>query len=83
MCEFTRRGVFCNVNLGNLENVLQRNLKTGRARECIFRASGGTNFENFSAQHQPWWCLHGFDVCTSLPKKTLVCHWYVGLFKIH
>ena len=34
-----RKGVFRNVNLINLENVLQRNLKTGRARECIFRAS--------------------------------------------
>ena len=31
-------------NLRNLENVLQRNLSTGMARECIFRASGGTRF---------------------------------------
>ena len=30
-----------------LENVLQRNLRTGTARECIFRASGGTRFKNF------------------------------------
>ena len=35
-----------------LENVLQRNLRTGTARECIFRASGGTRFKNF---RQPWW----------------------------
>ena len=34
-------------NLRNLENVLQRNLRTGMARECIFRASGGTRFKNF------------------------------------
>ena len=39
-------------NLRNLENVLQRNLRTGTARECIFRASGGTSFKNFC---QPWW----------------------------
>ena len=33
----------------SLENVLQRNLGTERAKECVFRVSGGTNFENFSA----------------------------------
>ena len=39
-------------NLRNLENVLQRNLRTGTARECIFGASGDTRFKNF---HQTWW----------------------------
>ena len=34
-----RINVFCNVNLSNLENLLQRNVRTGRVRECIFRAS--------------------------------------------
>ena len=53
--------VFRNQSLSNLENVLQRNLRTDKARECIFRVSEGTNFENFSA----------FDLCTGLPKKTL------------
>ena len=38
--------VFHNVNLSNLGNVLQRNLRTDRARECIFRASEDTNLEN-------------------------------------
>ena len=52
--------MFRNVNSRNLKNVLQRNLRTGRTRERIFRASGGTNFENFSAQRR-----------TGLPKKTL------------
>ena len=28
----------CNVDLSNLENILQRNLGTGSARECFFRA---------------------------------------------
>ena len=48
-----RKKVFCNVSLSNLENILQINLRTDGVRECIFRVSGGTNFENFSAQHQP------------------------------
>ena len=39
------------VNLSNLGNALQRNLKTHSAWECIFRASGGTNFKNL-----PTWC---------------------------
>ena len=33
------------MNLSNLKNVLQKNLRTDRVREYIFRASGGTNFE--------------------------------------
>ena len=41
-----------NLNLRNLENVLQRNLRTNRAGECIFRASGGTSFKNFSVSRQ-------------------------------
>ena len=58
------------LNLHNLENVLQRNLRTGMARECIFRASGGTRFKNFC---QPWWRKGGGGIqdVTSLPKKTL------------
>ena len=35
-----RRNVFCNVNLSNMGNLLQKNVGTGRVRECIFRASG-------------------------------------------
>ena len=35
----------CNVNLHNSENLLQKNLRTDRTREYIFRASGDTNFE--------------------------------------
>ena len=46
------RGVFRNVNLSNLENVLQRNLRTGKAEDCILKASGGTDFEKFSTQQQ-------------------------------
>ena len=35
-----RANVFCNVNLNNLGNLLQRNVRTDRVRECIFKASG-------------------------------------------
>ena len=60
-----------NVKLSNLENVLQRNLIADSARECIFRAFGGTNFENVPTQHEPWWCLREFDVYTGVPKIIL------------
>ena len=40
--------VFRNVNLSNLKNVLQRNLRIGRAKDCHFRVPGGTNFQNVS-----------------------------------
>ena len=73
----SRRGKLHNVNLSNLENILQRNLRTHRAGKCIFWASGGTNFENISAQHQPWWQLHGFDVCTGLPQKSLPVYFWL------
>ena len=66
-----QKRVFHNESLSNIENVLQRNLRTDRGREWIFRVSGGTNFEHFSARCQPWLHLHGFNVCTILPKKTL------------
>ena len=45
-----QKRVFRNLNLRNLKNDLQRNPRTVGARECIFRASGGTDFENFFAQ---------------------------------
>ena len=35
-----------------------------------FRAFGVTNL-NFSAWCKTWWSCHGFNVCSSLPKKTL------------
>ena len=69
-----RRGVFRNVNLSNLENVLQKNRRTDLAEECIFRASGGTNFENFCDLRQPWCRPLEFDVCTGLPKKLWIRH---------
>ena len=66
--------MFRDVNLSNLENILQRNARTDRARECILRVSGGTNFENFSSQCQPWRHLLRFNVCTALHKKLWIRH---------
>ena len=63
-----RKRVFRNVSLSNLENVSQRNLRTDRAKDCIFKVSGGTNFWKF---FRPCWCLRGFVVCTGLPPKKL------------
>ena len=45
--------MFHNVNLSNFKNILQRNLRADRARETIFRVSGGTSFENIPAWYQP------------------------------
>ena len=40
--------VLHNVNLTNFENLSQRNLRTNRVRECIFKKSGELNHEFFS-----------------------------------
>ena len=42
------------VSLSNLVNVLQRNLRTNKVRECISRVFGGTHLEKL-APHKPWW----------------------------
>ena len=68
--------MFCNVNFSNLENILQRKQKPRRTRECIslFRASGGTNFEDFSK----FGCgFHGF---TGLPN---VIYMYIYVMYIY
>ena len=64
-----RKRVLCNIRLSNLENVLQINLKIDKTKDCIFKVSGSTNFENLSAQHQPCWRLCRFDLCIGLPRK--------------
>ena len=75
--------MFRNVNLSNLENVLHGNLRTDRTSECIFRASGGTNFENFSFQRQPWLRFLEFGLYTGLPKKLWIRHWIRGYVTGH
>ena len=58
-----RRRVFHKVNLGNLDIVLQRNLRISRAKECLFRASGGANFAYVDSMY--------VRVCS---KKLWMCH---------
>ena len=38
-----------------------KHLRTDRATECVFRASGSTLFKNFPTLRQPWWCLYQFN----------------------
>ena len=63
--------MFRNVNLSNLENVLQRNLRTDSARECIFRASRGANF---LAHHKSDCTLVGSMYVPVCPKKLWIHH---------
>ena len=58
--------MFCNVNLSNLENVLQKNLRPDRVGECIFRAFGGRNFEFFFCSVSTMVVHFGFDVVLGL-----------------
>ena len=61
--------MFCNVNLSNVENVLQRNLRTDR--ECIFGASGGANF---LAERKPGGTLVDSKDVPVCPKKLWIRH---------
>ena len=63
--------MFRNVNLNDLENVLQRNLRTDRPWQCIFRASGGANF---LAQHKPGGTLVDSMHVPVYPKKLWIRH---------
>ena len=68
--------IFCNESLRNLKNVLQGNLRTDRAKEYtnleLFRGSGGTNFENFSAWLHPTFA--GSMCVPACPKKLWIRH---------
>ena len=58
--------MFRYVNLSNLENVLQRDLRTDRVRQCILTTSGGANF---LAQHKPGGTLVDSMYVPVCPKK--------------
>ena len=63
--------MFCNVNLSNVVNVLQRILRTDGAWQCIFGASGSANF---LAQPKPGGTLvDSMDVPVS-PKRLWIRH---------
>ena len=66
------RRVFHTTNLNNLENILQRSLRTDRAREKLFRASGSTNLENLLSDADHGGTFVGLMyICIGLPKKAL------------
>ena len=62
-----------NVNLSNLKNVLQQNLRTDRSKEYIFRAFEGTNFEKLCAHHNHNGTNVGSMYVPVCPKKV----WYI------
>ena len=80
---FEYMNFFCNGSLRNLKNVLQRNLRTDRAREHVFTVSGCTHFGSFSGRQrkflQTWYQLLGLDVCTGLPEKLWIGHGLTSL----
>ena len=78
-----QRGVFCNANLSNLENVFSRNLRTDGAGECTFRASGGQFFPSAPNMVVPSWpsiqvlvCKKksGYDTATRTLSKHIVAY---------
>ena len=74
-----KKRLFCNESLSNLEDVLQRNLKTDRARECIFRVPRGTSFHKFLCL-VPTMVAHSWVRCVyHLAKKNLwIRHWLLS-----
>ena len=63
--------MFRNAKLSNLENVLQRNLRTDRARQCIFRASGDAKF---LPQYKPGGTLVDSIYVPVCPKNLWIRH---------
>ena len=66
--------MFRNVNLSNLENVFQRNLRADRTRECVSTAIGGTILKIHLLDGN-----HGGAFVDSIyvpvcPKKFGICH---------
>ena len=75
------RNVLCNVNLSNLENLLQRNVRTGRVRECIFRASGDNFFPSAPIMVAPLWvpCPWIYQSVQQKPGCVTVCIQHTSL----
>ena len=74
-----RKGVFCNVKLSNLTNVLQSCLRTESAGECIFRASGEQILKTFPLSDNYGGTFVGSMYVPVCPKKFWICHWFVML----
>ena len=72
--KYPQKRVFHNVTLSNLENVLQRNLRTDRATDCIFWVFGGRNFE-ISPLVTNLGCVFVDSMCVLVcPKKLWIQH---------
>ena len=63
--------MFHNANLNNLGNILQRNLRAERARECIFKAFGGTILKVYPLGSNHGGAFVNSILCTGLPTKTV------------
>ena len=69
-----------NVSFSNSENVLQKNLRRERVRECIFRAYGGTILKmySFGTNHDGAF----IDLMyVPLAKKLSICPWHSTIKK--
>ena len=56
---------------GRSDKFLRRNLIRDIANESIFRVSGDTNFENFTAWHQTWGGTFLGSMCLPVCSKKL------------
>ena len=77
-----RKGVFCNVKLSNLTNVLQSCSRTESAGECIFRASGEQILKTFPLSDNYGGTFVGSMYAPVCPKKLWIRHWMWTLFPI-
>ena len=75
--------MFCNVNLSSFENVLQKDIRTGRVRLCSFRASEGTDFENFCLPVNHGAAIMGSMYVLVCQKKPRIHCWKVTLPKYY
>ena len=86
ICEFLknhlRKGVFCNVKLSNLANVLQSCLRTESAGECIFTASGEQILKTFPLSDNYGGTFVGSMCVPVCPKKLWIGHCWLYHFSL-
>ena len=70
-----RRGVLQNINLSNLENTSQSNLRTERMVDCIFLASGRHKFWIFFCSAPTSGAFTGSMYVPVCPKNLWVHNW--------
>ena len=62
--------MFCNVTFSNLENNLQKKLRTDRVTVPWWCLGQGATVPRCHSARVLYWCLRGSDVCTGLSKGT-------------